>query len=94
MGLDSVELIMEIEDEFGIEIPDEDVQDILTLGDLHRLLFNHVSRNLGASISALQGGTLEKDVWKRLERLLITEWAIEKERIKPSAEIVRDLGMN
>lgn len=33
-SLDAVEIIMAIEDEFGIEIPDEDAEDIQTVGDL------------------------------------------------------------
>ena len=33
-SLDLVDLLMSIEDEFGIEIPDEDVENIQTIGDL------------------------------------------------------------
>ena len=33
-SLDAVEIIMSIEDEFGIEIPDEDAENIQTVGDL------------------------------------------------------------
>ena len=33
-SLDAVEIIMTIEDEFGIEIPDEDAENIQTVGDL------------------------------------------------------------
>ena len=33
-SLDAVEMIMAIEDEFGIEIPDEDAENIQTVGDL------------------------------------------------------------
>lgn len=32
-SLDVVELVMSLEDEFGIEIPDEDVGEIKTVGD-------------------------------------------------------------
>ena len=32
-SLDTVELIMELEEEFGIEIPDEDAENILTVQD-------------------------------------------------------------
>ena len=31
-SLDTVELIMELEEEFGIEIPDEDAENITTVG--------------------------------------------------------------
>ena len=33
-SLDAVEIIMAIEDEFGIEIPHEDAENIQTVGDL------------------------------------------------------------
>ena len=33
-SLDVVELVMAIEEEFGIEVPDEDVENIRTLGDI------------------------------------------------------------
>jgi acyl carrier protein len=36
-SLDTVEMIMEIEDEFGIEIPDEDAEKIQTVGEGHRV---------------------------------------------------------
>ena len=32
-SLDSVELIMEMEEEFGIEIPDEEAEKLATVGD-------------------------------------------------------------
>ena len=34
--LDAVEIIMAIEDEYGIEIPDEDAEKMQTVGDLVR----------------------------------------------------------
>jgi len=38
MGLDSVELLMAIEEEFGIEIPDEDAEQIYTVGQMYDFL--------------------------------------------------------
>jgi acyl carrier protein len=32
-SLDTVELVMELENEFGLEIPDEDAEKIATVGD-------------------------------------------------------------
>ncbi len=34
MGLDSVELVMAVEEKFAISIPDEEAQDIRTVGDM------------------------------------------------------------
>ena len=33
-SLDTVELIMELEEEFGLEIPDEEAEKLATVGDL------------------------------------------------------------
>lgn len=40
-SLDIVELIMALEDEYGIEIPDEDAEKIETVGDAIRYIEEH-----------------------------------------------------
>ncbi|MDE5662814.1 MAG: acyl carrier protein [Muribaculaceae bacterium] len=40
-SLDTVELIMEFEKEFGISIPDEDAEKITTVGDAIAYIENH-----------------------------------------------------
>ncbi len=40
-SLDTVELVMAFEEEFGIEIPDEDAEKIQTVGDAIRYLREH-----------------------------------------------------
>lgn len=42
-SLDIVELIMALEDEYGIEIPDEDAEKIVTVGDAIRYIEEHLS---------------------------------------------------
>ncbi len=37
-SLDTVELVMALEEEFGIEIPDEDAEKIITVGDAIRYI--------------------------------------------------------
>ncbi len=41
-SLDIVELIMALEDEYGIEIPDEDAEKIETVGDAIRYIEEHI----------------------------------------------------
>lgn len=40
-SLDTVELVMSFEEEFGIEIPDEDAEKILTIGDAVSYIEEH-----------------------------------------------------
>jgi len=42
-SLDLVELIMSLEEEFGVEIPDEDAEKIVTVGDALNYLDEHGS---------------------------------------------------
>ena len=42
MGLESVELMMDVEDRFEIAIPDSEMEQIQTVGDLHLSLI-HIS---------------------------------------------------
>lgn len=41
-SLDIVELVMALEDEYGIEIPDEDAEKIETVGDAIRYIEEHM----------------------------------------------------
>ena len=40
-SLDTVELVMEFEKEFGVTIPDEDAEKIKTVGDAVKFIDNH-----------------------------------------------------
>jgi acyl carrier protein len=40
-SLDVVDLLMSIEDEFEIEVPDEDVENLKTVGDLVKYIEDH-----------------------------------------------------
>ncbi|WP_457677979.1 acyl carrier protein [Thermovibrio sp.] len=42
-SLDTVELVMALEEEFGIEIPDEDAEKIQTVGDAIEYIQKHLS---------------------------------------------------
>lgn len=46
-SLDTVEMIMEFEDEFGIEIPDEDAEQLSTVGESLTYLENLLNEKKG-----------------------------------------------
>lgn len=43
-SLDIVELIMALEDEYGLEIPDEDAEKMETVGDAIRYIEEHIKK--------------------------------------------------
>lgn len=43
-SLDVIEIIMRLEEEFGIEIPDEDAENINTVGDLVKYIEEKISQ--------------------------------------------------
>jgi len=44
-SLDIVELVMELEDEFNVSIPDEDAEKIQTVGDTVKYINEHTQKN-------------------------------------------------
>jgi acyl carrier protein len=40
-SLDLVDLLMSLEDEFDVEVPDEEIENVKTVGDLVRYVENH-----------------------------------------------------
>ena len=44
-SLDIVELVMELEDEFDVSIPDEDAEKIQTVGDAVKYINEHTQKN-------------------------------------------------
>ncbi|MCQ2455195.1 MAG: acyl carrier protein [Clostridia bacterium] len=41
-SLDVVEMLMSIDDEFGIEIPDEEIENLKTIGDVVNYIQNNI----------------------------------------------------
>jgi len=62
----------------------------ITVGDLAKevLARNH------ARLSAEAGGWNRDEVWETLCRLIVNQTGVEREKIKPEARIVKDLGVD
>jgi acyl carrier protein len=85
MGLDTVELVIAIEDEFGIHIDNEDAASLTTPGEVTDFVLTRV-RMLPEDNYLVKRGFYE------IRKILINEFSIEKKNIKPSTKIVDLLG--
>lgn len=83
MGLDVVELIMNIEARYGIDISDADARIMRSVGDLHEYILAHASPVPDAG-----------QVWTWLRHMIAEEFGVPLERITRGAWVVRDLGIN
>lgn len=87
MGLDSVELVMAIEEEFGVEIPDADAGLMYTVGDVYEWLKSRIA-------SADPIACLTQRVFYKLRRALIENYGVERRLIAPNARLSDLLPLN
>lgn len=80
MGLDTVELVMEFEETFGITIPNRDAESLLTIGDVVRYVLSRVEISRSAPC-------LTAWAFYRLRRALIVEASAERGRVRPGASL-------
>jgi len=83
MGLDTVELVMAIEEEFSIEIPNADAARLGVLGDLSDYIVAAL-RQRGATPD-------EAQVWERLCALVVAQLGVRPDEVTRSAHVVNDL---
>ncbi len=86
MGLDSVELVMAIEEEFGVEIPHVDVEHMYTVGDVYEWLKIRIA-------TADPIACLTQRVFYKLRRALIENYKVERHAVAPDARLTDLLPM-
>ncbi len=92
MSLDSVELVMRIEREFNVDIPDEDARALATVGDMASFLLRAFAqqRASGLAVPSWTSDTL----LDALKDIIVDEVGIKRDLITADARFVRDLGIN
>ena len=84
MGLDTVELILSIEETFDIEIPDAVAEKIYTVGDLHAFVFSELTR--------LERPNINREIdFDILRSLVCFQLGVKPDKVVPSAHFVNDL---
>lgn len=86
MGLDSVELLLAIEEEFGVDIPNSDAEKMITVGDVYEWLKIHAGN--------IDPANSQEQIWRRLVEVFVRQALVSPEQVKPDARIVRDLGID
>ena len=82
MGLDIVEMVMEVEKAFAVRIPDADAARLETVGQLFAYLQEHAPL------------ARQPDAWERFQTVLAHEIGVPRGEIRPEASFVRDLRMD
>ena len=84
MGLDTVEIVMAIEEEFQIEISDSDAEKMFTPGDILEFLL----RTLEA-----RGETVDADAaWLRIQKIFVDQLGVKPGRVTKTTRIIEELG--
>ena len=86
MGLDTVELVMVIEEEFGIEIPNKDAAKLGVLGDMQDYILGAL-RQRGDKPD-------ESQIWERLKAVVVAQLGVRPEEITRTAHIVKDFRVD
>lgn len=86
MGLDAVKLIVEVEEHFGVSVPDAQIEKTATVEEFSRLLCELID-------------TPEKpikydDILLQLQQIVSKMFKIPIDEIVPEAHFVNDLGLN
>ncbi len=80
MGLDLVEIMIRVEERFGISIPDEEVPGLLSAGHLHDVVVHEL---FGRRVS----GCPTRAAFYRLRRGLVSVLGVERRSVRPSTAI-------
>jgi acyl carrier protein len=86
MGLDTVELVMAVEEEFELEIPNVAAEKMITVGEMHAFLVAELKR-LGRESDAAE-------VFERMRAIIVRQLGVSPDEVVPNARFVKDLHAN
>lgn len=82
MGLVIVELTMRVEEEFDLEVPDEDAEKLVTVG----LMSDYIAQKLPSE--------QDNQIWKGLCAIIADQCAVPLEKITRTTRLVEDLNLD
>ena len=84
MGLDTVELVLAVEEAFDIQIPNTIAEKLLTVGELHEFVIAELIRCGRAKVD-------RNEVYDILRNLICSQFGVRPEEVIPTARFVEDL---
>ncbi len=87
MGLETVEIVLWAEEEFGIEIPQAEASALLTIGEFVAYLRARTLARHGATAPA------PTTIFDKLALLLEHRYRVPRDWIQPEASFHQDLGL-
>lgn len=85
-GLDGVELLMAIEEEFGLEIPDNVAEQLHTVGETYEYLLMRLN-------STPASECLSQRIFYKLRRALINNFQVKRSSIEPDTKLSEILSL-
>src|SRR5690349_9982085 len=86
MGLEMVEIVMKVEDHFGVSVPDEVASKCVTVADLQRAVVDLLVRK-----GVARSPDLEAAVYVDLVRIIVDQTGMNETDIKPESKWVGDI---
>jgi acyl carrier protein len=89
MGLDAVEFVLLAEKEFGLQLPDDEISLVTTVGEFTDLIHQKLLTKHG-----LKPCPSQDEIFKKIKSLLIKQFATPEANISRDARFVQDLQMD
>jgi len=84
MGLDTVDLVLKVEKEFSIEIPDQRWEQVLTVQDMYDVVWEFAGNRL-----------YDKDAMiEKINLILVDHIGCKPDEIAPEKSLTSDLGLD
>ena len=87
MSLDSLELVLAVDEDFAVTIPDEQAATLATVGQMHLWLCAELTRRERPNRNPTE-------VYYQLRQVICRQLAVAPDRVTPGARVVDDLGVN
>jgi acyl carrier protein len=101
MGLDVIELVMRVEETFSLDLPDDECEQVRTVGDLYRLVLKKLDltyqpaseiETLPPTFQAKYPPWTTAKVWITLKDIIFDQLQVDGDEIREPASFVDDLG--